>query len=179
MKPALGVLISRKRLTQSRFGLALFLTLFILPGCSSTIDLLQSAAATPAPVVTVIPQQHDLSILGIDFDPPLNYESIVSNGGITLLVAIENRGLCTESEVNLSARLMDRADSAKARELLNETLTLDNVAAGEVRVARFTQVSELPARDGYHLVLELEPVAGEVDLSDNHRAYDIVVHSGG
>jgi len=168
----LRALLSRKRLARGRF--ALFLTLFILSGCSSTIDLLQSASATPVPVATVIPQQHDLSILGVDFDPPLNYELIVSNGGITLLVAVENRGSFTESGVNLTARLMDRANAAKARELLNETLTLDDVAVGEVRVARFMQVSDLPARDSYHLVVELAPVADEVDTADNYRAYDIV-----
>jgi hypothetical protein len=154
--------------------LILLLALVVLPGCTSAVEVLQPMAATPQPVATVAPCAHELAILAVDFDPPLNYTRIVSNGGVTLLVAVENRGLSEEKEVLVSARLWDPADQ---RELVGETVCVRSLAAGEVLVVRFTQVSQLPRRDNYQLIVQIGPTAGETDTADNVRTYDIVVHT--
>ena len=158
-------------------GLALLLALLILPGCTSAIEVLQLATATPCAIATVTPQEHALAILAIDFDPPLDYNQVLSNGSVTLLVAIENQGLSLESNVRVTARLLDPADSSRSSDLLDETVTLKTLPAGTLRVVRFTPVSRLPLRNKYQLVVQLEPVAGEADTSDNFRSYDILTHS--
>jgi hypothetical protein len=139
-----------------------------------SVEILQSPASTPVAITTVVPQPHNLAIVAVDFDPPLDYTKILANGGVTLLVAIENRGQSAEANVSLRARLLDPADGS--RELLNETVEVRSLAAGEVSIVRFTPVSDLPARNHYHLVVEAQPVHGETDNSDNYRTYDIVLH---
>ena len=70
------------------------------------------------------------------------------------------------------------ADEAGPRELLNETTIIRSLAPGEVHVARFSQVTDLPVRERYKLVTELSPVRGERELGDNARSFDILVHEG-
>jgi hypothetical protein len=167
------------------WGLALLVALIVLSGCSPRIEMLQTAAATPVPVATVVPEAHALAILAIDFDPPfdrlragfLDYAQIVSNGGVTLLVAVENRGLSEEKDVRVSARLLDGTEQVPQRELLAETVTIRSLPANELRVVCFTQVSQLPQRAGYRLLVQVEPVAGETDVTDNYRTYDILIHA--
>ena len=78
----------------------------------------------------------------------------------------------------MEARLLDMADEAGPRELLNETTIIRSLAPGEVHVARFSQVTDLPVRERYKLVTELSPVRGERELGDNARSFDILVHEG-
>lgn len=158
-------------------GLILLLALIVLPGCTSAVEVLQPAVATPQAVATVVPRAHELAVLAVDFDPPLNYTRIMSSGGVTLLVAVENRGLSEEKEVSVSARLLAPNDQSGPRELASETVCVKSLAAGEVRVVRFNQVSQLPQHDSYQLVVQIEPVAGEADAADNVRSYDIVVRT--
>jgi hypothetical protein len=162
----------------------LILTLFAaaLLGCQSTIEVV-TPAFTPTvapllPAVTAVPQAHDVAIIGVDFDPALNYSQIISNGGVTLLVAVENQGLAPETSIELKARLLDTADEADPRELLNDTVVIRSLLPHEVRVVRFNQVTDLPARERYALVAELAPVQGERELGDNTRSFDILVHAG-
>ena len=128
------------------------------------------------PVVTVAPDERGVAIRGVDFDPPLDAEQIMSNGGVTLLVAIENQGQVPEPVVRVSARLFDTQDASPSGELINETVTVRSLAKDEVRVLRFTQVTALPVRPHYKLVVEVIPVAGEHERNDNVSTYDIIVH---
>jgi hypothetical protein len=157
-------------------GPVLVLALLVLLGCTSDVELLASAAPTPPPAATVIPQEHALAIIGIDFDPPLDYNQIVSKGGVSLLVAVRNQGLMPESNVRVRAQLLDPADRSPAHELLNQAESLKTLAPGELRVVRFSQASELPKRDRYKLEVQIEPVPGETDTADNYRAYEIAVY---
>ena len=79
--------------------------------------------------MTAVPQAHAVAIIGVDFDPALDYSQILSNGGVTLLVAVENQGLATETNVELKARLLDTADGAGPRELLNDTVLIRSLAS--------------------------------------------------
>jgi hypothetical protein len=159
-------------------GLILVLVSATLLGCQSSIEVVAPAATPVLPIVTAVPQAHAVAIVGVDFDPALNYSQIMSNGGITLLVAVENRGQATESNVELTARLLDTEDEASPRVLLNETMLIRSLPPHEVYVARFDQVTDLPVRARYKLIAELLPVRGERDLGDNVRSFDILVHDG-
>ena len=155
------------------FIIILLVALFGLTGCVPRLEVLQSPVATPLPVATVAPAKHALAILGVDFDPSLDVAEMLSNGGVTLLVAVQNCGLEPESNVYVTARLMDASGSSL--ELLVETMVLYTLAPGEVRVVRFTQVSNLPRRESYKLFVHVEPVQDESETTDNSRSYDIVV----
>lgn len=155
--------------------LLLIFILVALSACQPSIELLQPNDVLLPSVATVVPAAHSISLIGVDFDPPLDYNQIVSNGGLTLLVAIGNLGHSREAAVQVTATLLDSAEARQGVELLNETVTAKALAPGEVRVVRFSQVSELPVRDRYKLVVEVSPVAGELDLDDNSRTFDIIV----
>jgi hypothetical protein len=159
-------------------GLILIVVSMALLGCQSSIEVVTPAVTPVLPAVTAVPQPHDVAIIGVDFDPALNYNQIISNGGVTLLVAVENQSLATETNVELKARLLDTADEASPRELLNDTVMIRSLLPHEVRVVRFNQVTDLPVRERYKLVAELSPVPGERGLSDNSRSFDILVHEG-
>ena len=158
---------------RGTLGLMLALALTVLPGCTSDIEVLQPAG--PAGAATVVPQEHDLALVAVEFDPPLSSAQVLADG-VTLLVAVENRGLTDEQNVGVTARLCEQASGGGQVELLAETITLDMLRPGEIRAVRFTQVSQLPLRADYGLVLELMPVPGESYLADNARTYDIRVH---
>lgn len=160
---------------RTLLGLLLLFILVALPACQPSIVLLPPGDVPYLGVATVVPALHSVSLIGVDFDPPLDYNQIISNGGVTLLVAIENLGLSTEPTVHITARLLDPADSAGQVELLNETVTTKSLAPGEVRVVRFTQVSELPLRERYSLAIEVSTASGELGLEDSTRIFDIVV----
>jgi len=159
-------------------GLILIVISATLLGCQSSIEVVTPAVAPPILAVTAVPQAHAVAIIGVDFDPELDYAQIISNGGVTLLVAIENQGQVTETGVELKARLLDTANQGSPRELLNETVIIRSLAPREVRVVRFNQVTDLPVRERYKLIAELSPVKGELDLNDNARSFDILVHNG-
>lgn len=151
----------------------LFVAAVALIGCQPSIEVLQPASPLPPP--TVAPEERALAIMGVDFDPPLEAGKILKSGGVTLLVALENRGRQTEQLARVTARLYD-PDSAMRTDLANETITVRSLAPGELRVVRFTQVNDLPVRSHYKLVIEVSPAPGERELDDNVRTYDILVH---
>lgn len=173
----LRFLRSRCHLNGVMAGLILILISATLLGCQSSIEVVTPAVAPTILAVTAVPQAHAVAIIGVDFDPELDYDQIISNGGVTLLVAVENQGQVTETGVELKARLLDTANEGSSRDLLNETVLVDSLAPREVRIVRFNQVSDLPVRERYKLVAELTPVQGERELSDNTRSFDILVHN--
>jgi hypothetical protein len=155
-------------------ALALLVTI-ALAGCATNVAVLQVSPSTPAPAATVVPSSHALSVLGVDFDPPLDAH-LVASAGVTLVVAINNEGLSDETDVRVSARLLDPAASDSAGDLFNQTVAVGALRAGEVRLVRFPTVSAIPPRlNRYRLAVEVLPAKGETDLQDNYRAFDIVL----
>lgn len=148
-----------------------------LTSCQPLIEVVQPspAAAPVAPPATVTPDERGVAIMGVDFDPPLEAAQIISNRGVTLLVAIENEGQVTEPLVRVSARLSDPHDVSTLSDLVDETITVRSLAPDEVRIVRFTQVTELPLRSHYKLTVEVLPIAGERDCDNNVRTYEIIV----
>jgi len=153
------------------------LVVLALTACQPLIEVVQPApdGAPAFSLATVTPDERGVAIMGVDFDPPLDAAQIMSNGGVTLLVAIENEGQVTEPLVRVSARLTDPQDGSTFSDLVNETITVRSLAPDEVRVVRFTQVTELPLRSHYKLTVEVLPIAGERDCDNNVKTYEILV----
>jgi hypothetical protein len=142
-------------------------------GCQPSIEVVQPGSPLVPP--TVMPDERGLAIMGVDFDPPLEAGQILASGGVTLLVAVENQGRVAEPTARVTARLYD-PETPRSPDLASETVTARSLEPGEVRVVRFTQVTNLPVRPRYKLAVEVSPVPGERELSDNVRTYDIIVH---
>lgn len=166
---------ARHRLADRVVLVVISLSVLLVSVACQPLITVQPASPAAVHLPTVVPEGRGISIIGVDFDPPLDYAQIAHSGGVTLLVAIKNEGLSTESDVRLTARLLDAAGSIAPAELLNETITVKLLAPGEVEIVRFTTVTELAVSPQYKLVVQLDPVAGEIDLEDNLRSYDIVV----
>lgn len=156
----------------------LAVALFALTGCASGVTVSTRPSSTPLAVSTVEPEPHDLAIIGVDFDPSLEYEQVVADGGVSLMVAVQNSGLEDAFDVQVTARLIDPEDDMGRGELLNETVTLGSVAGGELAIVRFPQVSMLPLRPRYRLEIQIAAITDEHDLSDNFRAFDITLTAG-
>lgn len=172
-QPSPLAMIRVRRLTLVLIATVLLAT---LSACQPSITVLQPAATTsPLPVATVAPAARGLSVIGVDFDPPLEAGTLASNGGVSLLVAISNNGRHSEAGVQVTARLQDAEGRVRPVELMSETVRVKSLAAGAVEVVRFPQVTDLPLLSSYKLVVQVAPAPGETDLEDNTRTYDILV----
>lgn len=155
--------------------LALMLCSLSLSGC----DPVEIKEQVPAPLDEAPvayesrPVEHDLAILAIDFDPPLDNEELWAQPEqVTLLVALENRGLSPEQEAKVSAELCDLYQSEP---LLRQSTTLAGLAPGEVEVVRFSGISNVPYRRRYQLEVRIAPVDGEWALANNARVYELTI----
>ncbi len=132
----------------------------------STPDTFTSPLSEGTPV-------HNLAVLAVDFDPPLDYEQlIIRRQSVTLLVAVENTGSSTERDVTVRAQLSTPED---ADLVLSQGASLLAIAPGEIQVVRFGRMGYIPYHQTYHLEVVVDAVAGESDLSDNVKAYDIQI----
>lgn len=164
---------------QRRLSVALLMTFLAaspaLAGCVQVqVTDADRLANTPTPYseLTSPREGRDLAILGIEFNPPLRYEDVAAAGRMTMLVAVENRGLQAETGVHVEARLVGASD---ADELARRTERLDTIAPGEVRVVQFDGLSLVPYRPSYILTVTVSPAAGESRLADNQRSYKLSV----
>ena len=134
-----------------------------------TPDAFASPLSEEAPV-------HNLAVLAVDFDPPLDYEQLIlQRQSVVLLVAVENTGTSTERDVTVRARLSTPED---ADLVLSQGASLATIAPGEIQVVRFGRLGHIPYHQTYHLEVVVDAVAGESNLSDNLRAYDVQIRPG-
>jgi hypothetical protein len=149
-----------------------------LSGCVSDIGITTSSGARPVAVATVEPAEHQLRIVAVDFDPPLSYAQISPDDGVTLMVAVENQGRRDEANVQVSVRLVDPSGYSGTSHVLDETLVLTELSAGQISVVRFSRASGFPLLDRYRLEVAVGPVADELETDDNFRTYEIVIPGG-
>ncbi len=145
-----------------------------LPGCA-TVEIVDRAPVSldtlslrenKTPV-----DEHDLAVLAIDFDPSLEYEQILAKGEqATLLVAVENVGLKTEADVTVKARLSAYEDNTP---ILEKTCHIDAIAPGQIKIARFKDISRIPYRSAYRLTVWVLAVPGEIGMANNQKSYDL------
>lgn len=148
------------------------LLLVFLTGCTQfqvetrQLDVFNAAA----PDLSARPPEHDIAVLAIDFDPPLDtIRSLDDLEAISLLIAVENTGLATERDVVIRAEL--RLDSREPSPILVRTATVEQLAPGEVKVIRLRGLSQIPIRMEYWLKVRAVPIVGETDITDNQRIY--------
>ncbi|MFQ5812124.1 MAG: hypothetical protein ACE5I2_02870 [Anaerolineae bacterium] len=148
-----------------------------LAGCTGVeiVDRAPVSLDTPSLSKVRTPvDEHDLAVLAIDFDPSLGYEQIVVKGEqATLLVAVENIGLQTEVDVKVKARLSAYEDDTP---ILEKTCHIDTIAPGQIKIARFKDISRIPYRRVYRLKVWVLPVLGEIGMANNQRSYDLYVN---
>jgi hypothetical protein len=157
--------------------LALLTLALVVSGCAPYVATLRSGAPIVAPAATLAPRQHALSILAVDFDPPLDGLTR-SIGGVALLVSVRNEGLSAENDVAVTARLLDPASPGGQNELYSDTVFAGLLHSGEMRVVRFSPVSGVPAVLGqYRLAVEIQPAPDHVYAGDS-RSYDILMRRG-
>ncbi|MBN1641445.1 MAG: hypothetical protein JXA09_09425 [Anaerolineae bacterium] len=146
-------------------------------GCRS-IQVIDRTPSTTEPTPSTPDQdadRHNLAVLAVDFDPPLEYAEIVAlrdrGEGITLLVAIENSGTTTEHEVVVDVALSKGEEQVP---FLDKRGEIDVIAPGEIKLVRFKD-AEIPFSQTYQLVVRALPVDGETRLGDNVKSYDLVI----
>lgn len=154
------------------------LLLLIVTGGCVDVKVIDRSASAPNSVIVSRQNnidEHNLAILAIDFDPPLNYQEIMackSRGeGITLLVAVENTGVSAERDVLVRAKLSER---------LSETVyvekqgTIETIAPGEIKIVHLRD-TDVPFSFEYTLSVSIVPVPGEKRLDDNFKSYDLLI----
>lgn len=111
-----------------------------------------------------------INILGVDFDPPLDYLTTLQDQSVTLLVALENRGRAPVRDVRIAARLyLGRGnDRVIARDGL-----VQEVPPGQVIVYRFPRLHALPLRRTYTLEVRVLTADGHRLL--NRRTYTVTL----
>lgn len=154
---------------------ALVLSLMVLSGCAE-VRVVEPTPARPETFTSPLTAghgEHDLAVMALDFDPPLSDEQIiVRRQPVTLLVVIENRGSVTERGVTVRAELTTPQDSALK---LTQSARVASIAPGEIRIVRLAPLKEIPYHEAYRLEVTVEAVAGELDLADNVKIYDVQV----
>ncbi len=166
------------KLVLLKASFVLTLALVTLAGCAD----IQVVDTTPAAVtsdtftspLTTESKAHDLAVLTLDFDPPLNYQQlIVRRQSVKLLVAVENHGSSTERDVIVRVELTTPEDPDL---IVTQAASLASIAPGEIQVASFGRLGELPYHQIYHLEVMVDSVAGESNLANNRKAFDIQIH---
>lgn len=167
-------LFPRKRAVSGRGLLVMILPMVLLVSgaCQPSIEVVDPRV----PVATVVPSAHALAIIGVDFDPPLDSPQLGAQGGVRLLVAVENQGRYPEFDIEVSAQLRDPAMRNAGDVFLNETVVIAVLEPGEIRLVPFSQVTALPVRGRYELVVGLAAPHGELELRDSSRVYTILVN---
>lgn len=158
-----------------RVALALLLATPLLAGCVQvqvTDEDRETATPTPYGELTSPREVRDLAILGMGFNPPLKFEEVIAAGKVTLLVAVENRGLTVEYGVAVEARLVGATETDV---LVRRSERIDALAPGEVKLVRFENMALVPYRPAYVMTVAVSPAPGEVRLADNQRSYRLQV----
>ncbi|MGD2039645.1 MAG: hypothetical protein PVH11_02385 [Anaerolineae bacterium] len=154
----------------------LVLALLTMVGCVEVEELDSPSGLLAPELESPLPegkQEHNLAVLAVDFDPPLEYEKLLlRREAISMLVAIENTGDSTEQDVVVQAQLSSPNDPDL---LLSQDAGVASIAPGEVQIVRFPPLEELPYHEIYHLEVMVHPVVGERDLGDNGKAFDIQI----
>ncbi len=160
-----------------RLALIAGLVVLSLTGCIrvEVVDHQEKSDAKTTSPSQITPNKHDVAILAVDFEPQLDYKQIVNNPeGVTLLVAVENTGLSTETDVSIEAQLS--ADDGRTI-IVERSAKIASIAPGETQVVRFTQIPRPPYRPAYQLSVRAIAVSGETNLTNNSRIYDLLITS--
>jgi hypothetical protein len=160
--------------------IATLVVLILVTVCAGGCINIQVIDRTPSTIDSTPLQQeqekeHNLAVLAVDFDPPLEYDEIIARRergeGITLLVAIENTGAMAEQAVSVEVELSkDNGNTL----FLHKQGTIDAIAPGEIKLVHFED-TEIPFSYEYRLLVRVVPVEAEVCVADNEKTYDLLI----
>jgi len=171
------MLPSNGKLVLPGIAVLLLLGVLALTGCMEVaiVDK-EPSISTPDTLTDSTPPgdgTHNLAVLAVDFDPPLTYQQLILRPqSVELLVVIENTGKVTENDVTVRAQL---STPHNPDYLLTHGASVASIAPGEVQIVRFARLSEIPFYETYNLEVIVEPVVGEIDLTDNTKAFELQV----
>jgi hypothetical protein len=170
--------LSNGKLMRPWIAGLLVLVLLALTGCAEVevVDTTPAAATQDAFVSPLVAgtQEHNLAVLTVDFDPPLDYQRLLARDRtLTLLVAIENAGSRTEHDVTVRVQLSSPEDLDL---LLTQGASVASIAPGEIKVVSLARLGEIPFHQAYYLEVGVDPVEGEAILSDNVKGFAIQIH---
>jgi len=161
----------------SRLLVWLLLFSVLLAACGDVQVHVQGTTTATTPVPTgadISDTEGELAIVGVDFDPPLDYLESIRQQGIMLLVAVENRGERPREGVRIYARLQYDRDE---RHALKRMGILPTLPPHQIVVYRFPRLYNIPARRAYTLEVRLLSPNGDKVL--NKRRYTIDFGEGG
>jgi len=92
---------------------------------------------------------------------------------VSLLVGVSNQGNQRETNLTLKAELWN---TDRTQRLLYVTKTVDSIAAGNVLPVRMNTNNTPPFLSRYRLTVDLAPVPGETNTTNNTRSLDILVN---
>jgi len=154
----------------------LALMLLFVAGCAEVEVIDTTPAAGPVEVFTsplAEHNKHDLAVITVEFDPPLEYEQLIARRqSVALLVVVENTGTTTEREVVVEAKLTSPKNSKLA---IAQEATVGSIAPGEIRIVRFGRLDDIPYQETYRLEVAVEAVDGETNLGNNQKAFEIQI----
>jgi hypothetical protein len=167
----------RLRPLVSRLGLLLIaLGAFLAAaGCGSVQVTDQTPTNASPSNVSPAPntgEQHDLGIIGVDFDPALDVDRILANQPVSLVVGIENLGNRRESGVTVRAVLYN---DDRTQVLMTDTKRITSLAAGDLTTVRFSRNEAPPRFNRYVLVVDVDAVNRENNTGNNHRILNIEI----
>ena len=163
-----------KQLGYSVLGRSLgIIATILLVGCQANVHIDRDALAVPP---AAQPAPHNLSLLAVDFDPPLDEVELIAGQGVILLAAIQNNGEEAERNVPVVARLYD-VDPIRSRvsPLVESIAYVGHVEPGQITIVRFECITSLPPRPRYYLTVEVAGVDREVHLLDNVQRLGIEI----
>jgi hypothetical protein len=169
-------MLSRRWLQVAAF-VVLALSTTLLGGCIQ-IQVIDQTPPSPDPAAGHAGGQadeHDVAVLAVDFDPPLEYDEVMAQKdrgeGLTLLVAVENQGCTVESEVTVEVEL---CKDGAATPFLYKQGVIDAIAPGEIKIVHFGD-TEVPFSYEYQLQVRVVPLRDERRLDNNQKSYDLLI----
>jgi len=172
--------LHRSGIARTALASTALLAYLVASGCGS-ISVADNTPTSSTPALSsevsdslATGPSHDLAIMGVDFDPPLDVDRIANHEPITLVVGVSNQGNRRETNVRLTADLwsVDRS-----QHLLHSEQTMGSIAAGNVVPVRLVNTRTPPFLTVYHLSVDIVPVDGESNTQNNSRQLDILVNS--
>jgi len=152
---------------------ALLIALLLVAGCTG-VQVQEGAASLTGSALGGHESVGSVAIVGIDFDPPLQYADTLRRQGVTLLVAVENRGSEPVDEAWLVARLIATGPQHE-RLVLERTGVVSGLKPGQVTVYRFPRLRNIPLRRSYALDVKVFADAAGSATPLAERRYDIRV----
>ncbi len=139
--------------------ISLLLLTIVLGSCNNISVSVQDATSSPKTENSARASRNPVSIVGVDFDPPLRYTEAIARQGVTMLVAVENYSPTETRDILVTAEL-SRAN-APHTVVLQRQAYIDHIAPGQVLVERFPRLSVLLRKHQYRLSVQISPYRNE------------------